>query len=79
MATIEVFDGNEGPLSFDLVEILAAIEPFVSGLDWYFLEFEPVASLGVDSSSSQGPPGWVSSLYQQITKDQTVTKIECKI
>lgn len=75
MPTIEIFQGR-GASSFDLSEILALIEPFTDGLEWYAFEFEPTFLLGKDGTNKQAPPEWVLTLWHRIEEAENGIKVD---
>jgi hypothetical protein len=77
MPTVEIrYEAGECPATFDLTDILASVEPFVDGLTWYFVEFDPVLLLGADGTPNTVPPSWVSSLWREIEKGESHVKVE---
>jgi hypothetical protein len=70
MPTIEIFDQDNGILSFDLSQILDALQPFAVSLKWCLIEFDPWILLGEDGTRNEPPPAWVSSLVARIHTDQ---------
>ena len=68
MPTVEVFDHEQnGPLSFDLIDILDVLEPFSADVDWYLIEFDPVFLLGEGETKDLPAPDWVRAIWQNIT------------
>lgn len=64
MPTVEIFDQQNGLLSFDLGDLLEVIAPFASRLDWYVVEFEP-AVLTAAQGKPDSPPIWVTELWHK--------------
>jgi hypothetical protein len=75
MATIEIFDRDQGGTFPDLKDLLSVIEPFGSNLDWYLVEFEPWLLAGAEGSTS-APPEWVVDLSDAVRKDSTGHKLD---
>jgi hypothetical protein len=70
MPTIEIFDQIDDRLSFDLVDVLATIGPFSTGLDWYLAEFQ----LGVfhpKAPDTQDVEPWVLALWRAVEGSKT--------
>src|SRR2546423_14977164 len=65
MPTLEIFDKENGFLSFDLCDLLAVIAPFASRLDWYVVEFEPAVLAGRQHKAKDFPPSWITELWQK--------------
>jgi|GEM_PF-5646730 hypothetical protein len=65
MPTLEIFDQQNGFLSFDLHDILEVIEPFASRLEWYVVEFEPAVLADGRDRAKHSPPSWVTELWQK--------------
>src|SRR5207302_1359326 len=75
MPTIEILDKSDHMPSFDLEEVLAVVQPFSPGLEWYFVELEPVR-LVASRGAEDDPPPWVSQLFQEIKKKPSGAKVE---
>jgi hypothetical protein len=65
MPTLEIFDQQNGVLSFDLRDILNVIAAYVERLNWYVVEFEPAVLTGGRDKSAPPPPLWVTELWRK--------------
>ncbi|HLJ88959.1 MAG TPA: hypothetical protein VKZ53_19220 [Candidatus Angelobacter sp.] len=75
MPKIEILDGGDNTPFIDLAKILAAIQPFAQGLDWHFVDLEPVR-LVAPKTEDGDPPSWVSNLFQEIRENPNGVKLE---
>jgi len=57
MPTIEILDKSDHTPSFDLEEVLAVVQPFSPGLEWYFVELEPVRLVASRGAEDDPPHG----------------------
>lgn len=73
MSTIEISDQREGALSFDMIDLLAVIEPFASGLDWYFVDFY-VGSFHTMADTEHVEP-WVLALWHAVEESKEPTRV----
>ena len=74
MPTVEISDSNDEVLSFDLADILAALEPFARNLEWYIVELDFVVLLGANDPKPAVKP-WVLELLNQIKMSSTPVKL----